>query len=139
MPQFVLNVSTEPQIELNISTVPQFELNISTVPHIVLNISTVPRFVLNTVCIKSPYSATVSTEYPYSATSVYYSELILSVLFNLARYRWAFIGTAGEENKGCSNENAPKQKDQPRFTPHIVRLARLLNARVREIAVLMSG
>ena len=71
--------------------------------------------------------------------SVCYRELILSALINLARYRWAFIGTAGEEKKGCSNENAPKQKDQPRFTPHIVRLARLLNARVRGIPVLVSG
>ncbi|KAK7479632.1 hypothetical protein BaRGS_00029098 [Batillaria attramentaria] len=52
-------------------------------------------------------------------------------------YRWAFIGTAGEENKGCSDENAPKQKDRPRFTPHIVRLARLLNTRLnREAPVL---
>lgn len=49
-------------------------------------------------------------------------------------YRWAFIGTAGEENKACSADNTPKQKDQPRFTPHIIRLASLLNSRLNRQA-----
>ncbi|PVD28894.1 hypothetical protein C0Q70_11489 [Pomacea canaliculata] len=47
-------------------------------------------------------------------------------------YRWAFIGTAGEENRAAAEENKPKQKDRPRFTPHIVRLARLLNTRLQQ-------
>ncbi|XP_076444435.1 protein DOP1A-like isoform X3 [Babylonia areolata] len=54
-------------------------------------------------------------------------------------YRWAFIGTAGEENKACSgDDNTPKQKDQPRFTPHIIRLASLLNSRLNRQAPILQ-
>ncbi|XP_070189330.1 protein DOP1A-like isoform X2 [Littorina saxatilis] len=52
-------------------------------------------------------------------------------------YRWAFVGTAGEEKRGHSDDNTPKQKDQPRFTPHIVRLARLLNTRLNRQAPIL--
>jgi hypothetical protein len=51
----------------------------------------------------------------------------------LFRYRWAFIGTAGEESKQGGSKDTAKQKDQPRFMPHIIRLARLLNARVSSL------
>lgn len=68
------------------------------------------------------------------------AETQLFVTVRLSRYRWAFIGgaVAGESERD-QEEEAPEdgkkkketRRKQATFSPHIIRLARLLNSRVK--------
>ena len=63
-----------------------------------------------------------------------YSRCICNILY---RYRWAFIGgaAAGEVEEEIDNSEEEKKKKswarQTSFKPHIIRLAKLLNAKVK--------
>lgn len=55
---------------------------------------------------------------------------IMKLLF-CYRYRWAFIGTAGEEDYiTVYDSDDPSWRPNPLFMPHIIRLSRLINSTV---------
>uniref|UniRef100_A0A2C9KBU5 Uncharacterized protein n=1 Tax=Biomphalaria glabrata TaxID=6526 RepID=A0A2C9KBU5_BIOGL len=52
-------------------------------------------------------------------------------------YRWAFVGTAGEDEYPM-DEDCDGWRPNPLFTPHIIRLSRLLNNRMKKKPTLMK-
>lgn len=49
-------------------------------------------------------------------------------------YRWAFVGTAGEDDYDLFYEDDPTaaHRPNPLFTPHIIRLSRLINLKMKK-------
>ncbi|GFR98644.1 protein dopey-1 [Elysia marginata] len=55
-------------------------------------------------------------------------------------YRWAFVGTAGEEDYETFYEEDPASTHRPNplFTPHIIRLSRLINLKLKKRPILLT-
>ncbi|KAK3801676.1 hypothetical protein RRG08_033863 [Elysia crispata] len=55
-------------------------------------------------------------------------------------YRWAFVGTAGEEDYETfyEEDNHTSHRPNPLFTPHIIRLSRLINLKLKKRPSLLS-
>ncbi|XP_012945131.1 protein dopey-1 [Aplysia californica] len=55
-------------------------------------------------------------------------------------YRWAFIGTAGEEDYHTVDPgDDPSWRPNPLFTPHIIRLSQLINNKLKKPASLLKS
>ncbi|GFO47238.1 protein dopey-1 [Plakobranchus ocellatus] len=55
-------------------------------------------------------------------------------------YRWAFVGTAGEEDYDTfyeEEDHTSQHRPNPLFTPHIIRLSRLINLKLKKRPALL--